>query len=87
MAFYVAFLGLGGEFLWCFLLLGGGIGSLWVAFLDTTAKFGGEIWQRNLAMVKNKSLIVVAIIGGHRPEFSGGWLLLGGGLKMDYKFI
>ncbi|WP_179187607.1 hypothetical protein [Campylobacter lanienae] len=26
-----------------FLLLGGGIGSLWVAFLDTTAEFGGEI--------------------------------------------
>ena len=22
---------------------GGGIGSLWVAFLDTTAEFGGEI--------------------------------------------
>ncbi len=38
-------------------------------------------------MVKNKSLIVVAIIGGHRPEFGGGWLLLGGGLKIDYKFI
>ncbi|MDY6056388.1 MAG: hypothetical protein SPI60_01115 [Campylobacter lanienae] len=58
---------------------GGGIGSLRVAFLDTTAKFGGEIWQRNLTMVKNKSLIVVAITGGHRPKFSDGWLLLGGG--------
>lgn len=38
---------------------GGGIGSLWVGFLDTTAEFSGEIWQRNLAMVKNKSLIAV----------------------------
>lgn len=66
---------------------GGGIGSLRVGFLDTTAEFSGEIWQRNLAMVKKKPLIVVAITGGHRPEFSGGWLLLGGGLKMDYKFI
>ncbi|WP_180380363.1 hypothetical protein [Campylobacter devanensis] len=42
LAFCVAFLGLGGEFLWCF--------CCWVAelalcgwHLDTTAKFGGEI--------------------------------------------
>lgn len=39
---------------------GGGIGSLWVAFLNTTAEFSGEIWQRNLTMVKNKPLIVAA---------------------------
>ncbi|MDD5787164.1 hypothetical protein [Campylobacter lanienae] len=46
LAFCVAFLGLGGEFLWVgFFGCGGGIGSLWVGFLDTTAEFGGEIWQ------------------------------------------
>lgn len=36
---------------------GGGISSLWVAFLDTTAEFSGEIWQRNLAMVKNSPVL------------------------------
>ncbi|WP_180381744.1 hypothetical protein [Campylobacter lanienae] len=44
--FVCSVLWLGGEFLWVvFLLLGGGISSLWVAFLDTTAEFSGEIWQ------------------------------------------
>ncbi|WP_279061886.1 hypothetical protein [Campylobacter lanienae] len=87
LAFCVAFLGLGGEFLWVVFL--GAVVELVLCrwHLDTRAEFSGEIWQRNLAMVKKKPLIVVAITGGHRPEFSGGWLLLGGGLKMDYKFI
>ena len=48
-----------------FLLLGGGIGSLWVAFLDTTAKFGGEIWQRNLEMVKKKPMVLA--VDNRRP--------------------
>ncbi|WP_187106390.1 hypothetical protein [Campylobacter lanienae] len=55
MAFCVAFLGLGGEFLRVvFLGAVAEFGSLWVAFLDTTAEFSGEIWQRNLAMVKSR---------------------------------
>lgn len=39
---------------------GGGIGSLRVAFLDTAAEFGGEIWQRNLTMVKKKPMVLAA---------------------------
>ena len=48
LAFCVAFLGLGGVFV----VGGGGIGSLWVGF-----RYYGEIWQRNLAMVKNSPVL------------------------------
>ncbi|WP_086289535.1 hypothetical protein [Campylobacter devanensis] len=58
-----------------FLLLGGGIGSLWVAF-----RYYGGIWQRNLTMAKNSP--VLATDSNRRPpELGGCWVVMD--LRMD----